>query len=293
MKRRYYSGFYNTNLSTVRTAPSPEAVQSMLMKYNSINTKLDRYRTASSSSPSPERFRLEQVYKRYKQQQSRSHNHNNNNKIDENVNPPIWSEYRFDRNESVRKALLHGSAAGNQFQRRDFFNRRPFVGSSVEDYTNRYWCVKFTFASLGHENREMQRYVSWYAVKCKVVYLDYLPFVGNKLKQDVQRRMKGSTELPALFVSGKCVGGLSTLRVLEESGRLKDVLQFGFLWHTRPDAGPEVSPQGLPVPPSFYGDEEMFRGQWRGAPVSAPVVELPKYLPRDSITYGRATGDKR
>ena len=166
------------------------------------------------------------------------------------------------------------------------YRRRPFAGVTIEDYTSRYWCVKFTLVAAAHENRELQRYCGWYAVKRKVVYLDHLPFGGAQLRRQIADRMGGDTRLPALFVNKKCVGPAAAVRALEESARLKDVLQFGFLWHQRPDAGPDVHPEALVAPPSFYGDEDMFRGQYRGAPLAAPVVALPKYMPLNSIQHG-------
>lgn len=180
--------------------------------------------------------------------------------------------------------------------------RAAFVGGSIEEYSKRYWCVKFTEVQRAHENREMQRFCQWYAVRCRVVYLEHLPpGIGVRLRTEIGQRMGligdgdaagitldllRSVPLPVLFVNGKLVGDLRAMYVLEESARLKDVLQFGMMWHARPDAGPDVHPQALPVPPSIYGDEEMFRGTYRGSPTTAPVQELPRHLPRGSIVEG-------
>jgi hypothetical protein len=183
--------------------------------------------------------------------------------------------------------MQRGGARGASSVQR--MRRRPFVASTLADYTARYWCVKFTEMRHAHENREMQRYVGWYAIRCKVVYLDYLPFSADALRREIAHRMGAPRAvLPALFVNGMLVGDLAVMRTLEDSGRLRDVLQFGFMWSSRPDAPPDAHPKALPVPPSLFGDEALFRGQYRGAPMAAPVIALPKYVPRSGITHGDA-----
>lgn len=86
---------------------------------------------------------------------------------------------------------------------------------------------------------------------------------------------KVDATLPLLFVNKKFVGGMQQVLQLESDKKLKDVLQFGFEWSSGAKlCGPL---------PSAYGDTELFRGKYVGAPVAKPVMQLPKMHPHLEI----------
>jgi hypothetical protein len=90
-------------------------------------------------------------------------------------------------------------------------------------------------------------------------------------------------DLPTIFVGGQLLGSLETLHALEGSSRLKDALQFGFLWHMRGDSAVDLPPSAMVAPAAAYGDAEFFQGAYRGVPLVAPVTKLHKFSSQPTI----------
>ena len=87
--------------------------------------------------------------------------------------------------------------------------------------------------------------------------------------------------LPLLFVDKCCIGGADELHELEKKRKLKDVLQFGFVWPdtTETENGPHMGddrvirgkPRALgPLKPAFR-DGDLFRAVYRGNPVAQRI----------------------
>lgn len=155
---------------------------------------------------------------------------------------------------------------------------RPFLSSRLDDYLQRYWAVAFTIGSEAIDTGHMRYYLSWYCTRLKVVELDHHLFAVELRDQLLQR--SGTAALPLLFVNKKVIGTIRDVKALEERRLLKDVVQFGFQWKT--GVAMEGAPQPLNTVPSAYGDEELFRARYRGAPVARPVVQLPRLHPYHS-----------
>ena len=152
---------------------------------------------------------------------------------------------------------------------------KPFVASTLDEYTKRYWALMFTVGSRPLQTAEVRHLVGWYCTRLKVVQLDHHMYCDD-LRRELLR-VSCSAELPVLFVKGKLVGNLSKLKALEAERKLKDVLHFGFEWKTG-----SVKDACGPLP-SALGDDELFRGRYRGTPLTRPVVQLPSYHPNFSL----------
>ncbi|KAG5476118.1 hypothetical protein LSCM4_05074 [Leishmania orientalis] len=152
---------------------------------------------------------------------------------------------------------------------------RPFLSSDLDAYLARYWAVVFTVGSRALETGYMRHYLSWYATRLKVVELDHHMHAISLRDQLITKA--GTPALPILFVNQKLVGTIDDVRSYEERRLLKDIIQFGFQWKT--GAALDGGPQQLNTLPSPYGDTELFRGRYRGAPVARPVVQLPQLHP--------------
>lgn len=151
----------------------------------------------------------------------------------------------------------------------------PFVSAQLDDYLRRYWAVAFTVGARPIETGHMRHYVSWYCTRLKVVELDHHLHAEALRRQIIAKT--GEHDLPFLFVNQHALGTLRDVVALEEKRLLKDALQFGFQWKTGAQAG--GAPQPLSAAPSAYGDTELFRARYRGAPVARPVVQLPALHP--------------
>jgi glutaredoxin len=152
----------------------------------------------------------------------------------------------------------------------------PFVATNLQAYLDRYWAVMFSSASNAVDAARMRHYVNWYCTKFKTVDLDH-HVAARRLIGDIRGAASkvvvggGGVQLPILFVNKKCVGGMEQLLALEEQRKLKDVLQFGFEWSSGAKmCGPL---------PSAIGDTSLFLGKYSGAPVSKPVMQLPRMHP--------------
>ncbi|EAN89016.1 hypothetical protein C3747_4g690 [Trypanosoma cruzi] len=154
---------------------------------------------------------------------------------------------------------------------------RPFLSPHLKEYMDRYWAVMFTVGSRPIETGHLRHYVSWYCTRMKVVQLDHHIYAESLHRQLLE--VAQTPELPLLFVNKKLVGTLRDVQELESAKKLKDVLHFGFEWRVGGGGVGERPLQGFL--PSPYGDTEMFRGRYRGAPVARPVVALPKLHPLD------------
>ncbi|ESL10018.1 hypothetical protein TRSC58_02254 [Trypanosoma rangeli SC58] len=155
---------------------------------------------------------------------------------------------------------------------------RPFFSTRLKDYLDRYWAVVFTVGARPIETGHLRHYVAWYCTRLKVVQLDH-HIHADALRRQLLEVSK-TPELPLLFVNKKLVGTLHDVHELEKAKKLKDVLHFGFEWRVGGgDVGERPLQGSLPAP---YGDAELFRGRYRGAPVARPVVALPKLHPFDS-----------
>ncbi|CBZ27911.1 conserved hypothetical protein [Leishmania mexicana MHOM/GT/2001/U1103] len=152
---------------------------------------------------------------------------------------------------------------------------RPFLSSSLDEYLKRYWAIVFTVGSQVIDTGHMRHYLSWYATRLKVVELDHHIHAISLREQLITKA--GTPALPLLFVNQKLVGTIADVRSYEERRLLKDIVQFGFQWKT--GAALDCAPQPLNTLPSPYGDTELFRGRYRGAPVARPVVQLPQLHP--------------
>lgn len=152
---------------------------------------------------------------------------------------------------------------------------RPFVSASLDEYLRRYWAVVFTLGSQAIETGHMRHYLAWYATRLKVVELDH-HFHAMTLRDQLVAKA-GTPALPLLFVNQKLVGTIADVRSYEERRLLKDIVQFGFQWKT--GSAVDGAPQQLHTLPAPYGDTELFRGRYRGAPVARPVVQLPQLHP--------------
>jgi glutaredoxin-related protein len=154
----------------------------------------------------------------------------------------------------------------------------PFVASTVQAYVDQYWAVMFSSArTAAVDSARMRHYVNWYCTRCKTVDLDH-HVAGRRLVTDLHRFAdlhKVDPKLPLLFVNKKFIGGIDQVLQLEGDKKLKDVLQFGFEWNS----GTKL----LGPLPSAYGDAELFRGKYVGAPVAKPVMQLPKMHPHLGI----------
>ncbi|KAG8342330.1 hypothetical protein ERJ75_000872500 [Trypanosoma vivax] len=136
----------------------------------------------------------------------------------------------------------------------------------------------FTVGSRPIETGHIRHYVSWYCVRMKVVLLDH--HVHADALRGQLAKASSTYELPLLFVNKKLVGTLRNLEELEREKKLKDVLQFGFEWRAGGSAVPADGHKTLMgAVPAPYGDVELFRGRYRGAPVARPVVALPVLHP--------------
>ncbi|KAK7201212.1 hypothetical protein NESM_000182800 [Novymonas esmeraldas] len=152
---------------------------------------------------------------------------------------------------------------------------RPFLSAHLDDYLQRYWAIVFTVGARAIDTGHMRHYLSWYATRLKVVELDHHVHALSLQAQIVARA--NTPVLPLLFVNKKLVGTIADVRSYEERRLLKDIVQFGFEWKT--GAALDGAPQQLNTLPSPYGDTELFRGRYRGAPVARPVVQLPQLHP--------------
>lgn len=148
---------------------------------------------------------------------------------------------------------------------------RPFVSSDLEQYLSKYWAVMVTVGSRTIDTASMRHFVGWYCTRLKVVHLDHHIY-AQSLQAQVAQRAK-THELPILFVKGKCIGTVENVKALEEQKLLKDILHHGFEWKTSLDKHP-CGPL-----PSAYGDDELFRGKYRGTPIARAVVKLPSFHP--------------
>lgn len=151
----------------------------------------------------------------------------------------------------------------------------------------------FTHSAFARETQGIEHLMRWYCARHKRVLLDHHPHAAALMREltaaaeaapmapalpvdgyALVQPPTPSLVVPVLFVNKRRIGGLREMRVLEKQRRLKDLLQFGFLWK---DDGP--TSVGA-MPPQFH-DEDMFRGIYRGAPVAAPALQLPTFGPRN------------
>ena len=123
-------------------------------------------------------------------------------------------------------------------------NFKPFISSELSEYLTKYPVLIVSKGSNAYQNNEMCRICSWYAVKHKMVILDHHPH-RNQLITQLYQEMLGtsapryklatlvnaiSDKLPVIFVKQKYIGSLKDLLKLQKEKKLKDLLQFGFLW---------------------------------------------------------------
>lgn len=151
---------------------------------------------------------------------------------------------------------------------------QPFVSNDLQAYLERYWAVVFTVGSRPLETTQMRQYLSWYCTRGKVIELDHHIY-AHSIRQEIIETT-GKTDLPVMFVRGKCVGTLPEVQNLEKKRLLKDILQFGFQWKTGGGGGEIQTNHSLP---SHFHDKDLYRARYRGAPVAKPVVQLPSFSP--------------
>lgn len=147
---------------------------------------------------------------------------------------------------------------------------------AVQSVVRKRWCVVFMHSRTPRDNLEVIRLLQWYAMKFKPVYVDKV--VNSTLLRSELATLSGTGVLPLLMIDDQIVGGVERLRSLEEQSKLKDLLHFGFEWPDLHTATTAASPRGRVGPlASGYGDEELFRGTYRGAPKIGAVTQLPQF----------------
>ncbi len=149
---------------------------------------------------------------------------------------------------------------------------------SLDHYLASNWALVVAHTKCGIPLTMMRELLSWYSLRHKTIYVDRLS-AGDAIRSEAFARA-GIETLPLLFVDKQCVGDLAALRGLDAEAKLKDVLHFGFKWPDLHTDALRNGPYGrVSMLRSSAGDEEFFHGTYRGAPVTAPVGQLPKFTP--------------
>jgi glutaredoxin-related protein len=138
------------------------------------------------------------------------------------------------------------------------------------------WALVVSHTRAGHEATLMKQFIHWYMAKSRVIFVDRHPN-GERIREEAFR-LSNSESLPLLFVNRKFVGDLQRVKQLDEEAKLKDVLQFGFVWGDLHTAAMRQGPLGrVGMLRPHARDEDLFHGKYRGSPITAPVASLPQF----------------
>lgn len=156
--------------------------------------------------------------------------------------------------------------------------RAPVV-ASLDEALHRHWAVVVAHTKCGAEHAMMRQLLNWYSLRHHTLYVDRLLRHGDAIRADTAR-LAGTTALPVLFVNRRCVGLLSDLHRLDAEAKLKDVLHFGFEWGDLHTDATRAGPMGrVGMLQSAAADGEFYHATYRGAPMAAPVTQMPKLSP--------------
>jgi hypothetical protein len=152
----------------------------------------------------------------------------------------------------------------------------------LAQYLKKDWAVVVGHTRAGADLVLMQQYLAWYTVKHRTLLVDRMA-TGSTIRGEAfkfAQEYEVPAVLPLLFINGDLVGDLRRVRSLDVNAKLKDVLHFGFEWPDLHTNDTRAGPCGRvgPLRPSSR-DDELFLGQYRGAPVQGAVAALPKFSP--------------